>query len=51
MTLKRTSIMLDDKLLMALRTAQAKKIVAKNKNVSMSEIINQILAETLKVKI
>jgi len=43
--------MLDDKLLRALRTAQAKEILAKNKNVSMSEIINHILAETLKVEI
>lgn len=51
MTLVRTSIMIDDKLFKALRKAQAERILTRNKNVSISEIINLKLAEALKVEI
>ena len=47
----RITIVLDDKLHMKLRDLQSKKLKNSVKTVSFSSIINEVLAEALKVKL
>ena len=47
----RITIVLDDRLLMKLKDLQAKKVRISTKSVSFSSIVNEQLAEHLKVKL